>query len=133
MKQRPIELRKMTDKEYPKYMESQLKTYAHVRARAFKSTVREELSAAKKQVANLLKDGFKTKGHFMYNAVDAETGETVGNLWVHVEPDKKRAFLFDIIVDERLRNMGYGRAMLDSLETRMKQMRGKVPCVACIC
>jgi hypothetical protein len=96
----------MTEKEYAHYMEAHLETYAQTRARAFKSSIDEELPAAKKQVRGLLKDVLKTKGHFIYTAVDSATGESVGNLWVHVERDKKRAFLFDIIVHKRFRKKG---------------------------
>jgi len=120
--QRAIDLRRMTEKEYANYMEAHLEAYAQVRARAFKSSKDEELAVAKKQVRGLLTDGLKTKGHFIYVAVDSATGESVGNLWVHVEPDKKRAFLYDIIVHERFRRQGYGRSMLNLLELKMRQM-----------
>jgi hypothetical protein len=91
--QRAIDLHRMSEKEYANYMEAHLEAYAQVRARAFKSSKDEELAVAKKQVRGLLKDGVKTKGHYIYVAVDSATGESVGNLWVHVEQDKKRAFL----------------------------------------
>jgi len=111
----------MTEKEYANYMKAHLESYAQVRARAFKSSMEEELAMAKKQVRGLLKGALKTTGHFIYKAVDSATGESVGNLWVHVEQDKKRAFLYDIIVHERFRKKGYGRAMLDLLEAKMRQ------------
>jgi hypothetical protein len=93
----------MSEQEYVKYMEAQLENYAQVRARAFKSSIEDELAVARKQMKGLLKDGLKTRGHFIYVAVDSATGESVGNLWVHVEQDKKRAFLYNIIVHERFR------------------------------
>jgi hypothetical protein len=45
---RAIDFRRMTEKEYANYMETQLETYAQVRARAFRSSMEEELALAKK-------------------------------------------------------------------------------------
>jgi hypothetical protein len=51
-----IELRKMTEKEYAKYMEARFENYAQVRARAFKSTVKEEMAVANERAFHVHRD-----------------------------------------------------------------------------
>ncbi len=117
-----VGFRKMTEEEYSQYLEVNVEDYARERARHFKRPVEEELPVAREQVAGLLKDGLNTKGHFLSKIVDSRTGEAVGLIWYHVNEVKKAAFLYDILVDEGFRGKGYGKAALEELEERLREM-----------
>jgi ribosomal protein S18 acetylase RimI-like enzyme len=119
-----IEFRKMTETEFTQYYsEESLEAYAQSIARNFARPIEETRTEARAQVKNLLPEGVHTKGHHMFVVVDTETGSEVGTVWVHVDDDKKRAFLYDITVNERYRGMAYGRAIMQALESTVKQMK----------
>ena len=122
MSAKSVRFREMTEEEYAAYYEFNIQNYARERARHFKRPLEEELKTAKEQVAALLKEGLHTKGHFICEIVDAEGSEAVGHIWYYVDEAKKTAFLYDIMVEERLRGKGYGKAALDELESRLRQM-----------
>lgn len=117
-----VRFREMTEEEYSAYSDFNIQNYARERSRHFKRPFEEELATAKMQVAELLKDGIHTEGHFICKIIDAETDEAVGHIWYHVDEAKKIAFLYDIMVEERLRGEGYGKAALDELEVSLRQM-----------
>ncbi len=122
MPERAIEFRKMTEEEFPKYIQSSLESYTQDIARNFKRPIDEVKVESKDQVNRILKDGLSTTGHSLFNVADKGTGETVGSVWVHVDEAKKRAFLYDIIVYQRFRGMGYGRKIMELLEETLRQM-----------
>ena len=125
MAQETVEFRKMIEDEFSHYLESSLESYAQDRARNFKRPIEEERTVARQQVKNILKNGINTKGHFLFNVVARETGDTVGYVWVYVDETtwkKKLAFLYDIIIQERFRGRGYGRKTLELVEAKLREM-----------
>ncbi len=112
----------MSQQEFSKYSEPQLESYAQDIARNFKRPIDEVRIEAKEQVNRILKDGLSTQGHFLFNVIDKKTGETVGHIWYNVEKDKKRAFLYDILIHNRYRGKGYGRKTLQLLEAKLRDM-----------
>ncbi len=117
-----IEFRKMSQDEYSKYSEPQLESYAQDIARNFKRPIDEVRIDAKEQVNRTLKDGLSTQGHFLFNVIEKKTGETIGRIWYNVEKDKKRAFLYDILIHKAYRGKGYGRKTLQLLEAKLRDM-----------
>jgi ribosomal protein S18 acetylase RimI-like enzyme len=106
----------MTEEEFTNFFEMNLESYARAIAKNFKRPVDEVKVESKEQVNSLLKDGVKTKGHFLFTVLDKKHSSVVGNVWVSVDEKKKRAFLYDIDLYERFRGKGYGRASLELLE-----------------
>ena len=90
-------------------------------ARNFKRDLRSK-NYGRATSQGVLKDGSKTKDHLVLQALDKGTGAVVGHLWVHADEERKRAFLYDIVVFERFRGRGYGRSIMDLLDTTLKQM-----------
>jgi len=117
-----VRFREMTEEEFSAYLKFSIQDYARERAKHFKRPFEEELATAKEQVAALLKDGLYTKGHFLSKIIDAENGEAVGHIWFHVDEAKKTTFLYDIMVEDRFRGRGYGKAALHELEVRLRHM-----------
>lgn len=112
----------MSEEEYSRIREPSLENYAQDIARNFKRPIEEVRIEAREQVARILKDGFASQGHFMFNVIEKKNAETVGHVWFNVENDKKRAFLYDILIHEPYRGKGYGKKTLQLLEVTLKDM-----------
>ncbi len=112
----------MSEEEYSRIREPSLENYAQDIARNFKRPIEEVRTEAREQVARILKDGFASPGHFMFNVIETKNAETVGHVWFNVENDKKRAFLYDILIHEPYRGKGYGKKTLQLLEVTLKDM-----------
>ena len=50
--------------------------------------------------------------------MDGATGAVAGYLWCEVNREKRRAFLFFVVVEEAERGKGVGRAALEALVAR---------------
>ena len=116
-----ITLRLMTDAEYEPYAATMLESYAETRARNMGTTLEEERAASEKQIGELLPNGLHTPNHYFWRAVN-EAGESVGVLWVNVQPEQARAFIYDIDMDADQRGKGYGAATLAAMEAALKPM-----------
>ncbi len=117
-----IEFRKMSENDFSRYRELSLEGYAQDIAKNFKKPIDIVRIEAKEQVNRILKDGLSTQGHFLFNVVEKERGETIGQVWFNVENDKKRAFLYDIMIHEPYRGKGYGRKTLQLVEENVREM-----------
>jgi ribosomal protein S18 acetylase RimI-like enzyme len=116
-----VTFRPMTQVEYQQLRSWLDEDYAREVAKAMGVSIEEGRAAAEKQLAELLKDGLQTEGHYLWKIV-AEDGTAVGDLWVLVEPSKERAFIYFIGIDEAYRGKGYSRAAMQALETTVKPM-----------
>jgi len=116
-----ITLRPMTDAEYEPYAATLLESYAETRATNMGTTLEEERAASVKQIAELLPNGLHTPNHYFWRVVN-EAGAQVGVLWVHVQPEQARAFIYDIEMGADQRGKGYGQATLEAMEAALKPM-----------
>lgn len=114
-----VTLQPMTEAEYDAYAAVALEDYAADRAQADDTTLEEERTVASAQIAGLLPQGFHTPDHHFWRVV-ADDGAPVGSLWAHVEADKRRAFIYDIVIVEAQRGKGYGEATMRALEEELR-------------
>ena len=114
-----ITLRPMTEEEFERFNHIGIEEYAQERARNFGAELEGERAEATRQWTQLLKDGLQTKGHHLWSAVKAD-GAVVGCLWVLVEEERRRAFIFSIRIEERERGKGFGRQTLQQLEAHLR-------------
>jgi ribosomal protein S18 acetylase RimI-like enzyme len=110
-----VTFRPMTETEYTALRAWLDEDYAQDVARAMDMPIEEARIAAAKQMAELLKDGLATEGHNLWRIV-AEQDVAVGDLWVFVDPGKRRAFIYFIGIDALYRGKGYGKAAMLALE-----------------
>lgn len=122
MPPKPIVFRKMTRDEFSRYRKLSLESYAQDIARNFRRPVDVVRIEAKEQVRRILRAGLSTPGHFLYNVLEKKTGETIGLIWFNVDDDKKRAFLYDILIYQPYRGKGYGKRTLELLETKLRHL-----------
>lgn len=116
-----ITLRPMTDSEYQRLREAIFEDYARDLANVNSIAIDEGRKAAERQFAQLLPDGMASKGHYFWRIV-AENGDAVGDLWVLVESEKARAFIYFVGIDEQYRGQGYSRAAMLALESTVKPL-----------
>ena len=119
---KPIVFRKMTRDEFSRYRKLSLESYAQDIAREFRRPIDVVRIEAKEQVERILRDGLSTPGHFLYNMLEKKTGETIGLIWFNVDDDKKRAFLYDMLIYQPYRGKGYGKRTLELLETKLRDL-----------
>ncbi|HUT28041.1 MAG TPA: GNAT family N-acetyltransferase [Methanomassiliicoccales archaeon] len=119
-----IRLVPMTRKDFEIVREAGVKRYAEENVRAGYWTSNESLKRSREAHDRLLPEGHKTEGHHFFKAMDAERDVQVGNIWIKVEPgEDRRGFIFDVFIDEEQRGKGYGRAMMEALESKARRMK----------
>jgi ribosomal protein S18 acetylase RimI-like enzyme len=111
----------MTEQEYTAFMAATLPDYAADRARAEELPLEEEQAAASEQIAGLLPQGLQTPNHYFWRVV-TEEGAAVGSLWVFHNAAQRRAFIYDIVIDEAQRGKGYGEATMRAMEEALRPM-----------
>lgn len=114
-----VQLRAMTEAEYDEFFHRLSREYAAERALAEDVPVAEMEQQALDQINGLLPDGLHTPGHALWIVED--NGRRVGVLWVQIRQDERRAFIYDIAIDESERGKGYGAATLGALENTLRQ------------
>lgn len=118
-----IRLVPMTPEQYREYEERELPLYAADQARAGHWEPAAALELARKQVAELLPNGFETPGHYFRIVVDEASGRRVGETWFGIRKDGGRAemFVFWIGIDEPHRGRGYGSRTLGAIEEEARR------------
>ena len=112
----------MGEGDFSLYRGPTLEAYARDIARAFHRPISEVRVEARKQVKHLLKDGMATSGHYFLNVIEKKSGAKIGRVWFNVDKRKKRAFLYDILINRSYRGKGYGRETMQLLEGKLKGM-----------
>ena len=115
-----VELIKMSEEVFKDYKVFCMEDYAQVLARNLEISISEAADSSKRQINALIKDGFNTKGHFLFDVVDKGTKEKIGVLWIKV--NDKKAVIYDIRIDEKYRGKGYGKRTLNRLEELLREM-----------
>jgi ribosomal protein S18 acetylase RimI-like enzyme len=119
---RAVRLLAMTKDEFDEWMGWAVGVYARDEAEAHATRI--EIERTRAEIAALLPDGQATDGHRFRVAVDAETGERVGQLWFAQRRTEAGdvCWLYDLYVHEAMRGRGYGRGMLRALEDEIREL-----------
>ena len=118
-----VRLEKMAAEDFDAYIEKLTANYAKDNVRSGRWTREEALEKSVSQINSLLPEGIETQNHVFFSIVDEGTGDAVGYIWLHVAPGEghKKAFIYDLIIFEKFRKRGYGRAALVALEEYAKE------------
>ncbi len=116
-----ITLRTMDENEYQRLRGAIFENYARETANVRSISIEEGRTEAARQFDQLLPDGIASTGHHFWRLV-TEDGEAVGDLWVLVERERGRAFIYFIGIDEPYRGRGYSKAAMLALETTVKPL-----------
>lgn len=115
-----VTLQPMTEVDYDTFAAVSLEGYIAERAQADETSLEQERETASAQVASILAQGFRTPGHHFWRVVADDVA--VGSLWVFVDDAQRRAFIYDIVIDEAKRGKGYGEATMRALEQEMRPL-----------
>jgi ribosomal protein S18 acetylase RimI-like enzyme len=105
----------MTEAEYEQFNTILWEDYAQERARNLGTSIEHEREVSAQQRQSLQAQGMHTPGHHYWHVVD-DAGAAVGSLWVFVEPESDRGFIYEIVINADLRGKGLGSATLDLLD-----------------
>jgi len=119
-----IRLVPMLESELDKYLERSVPGYAEENVKAGYWSEDEALEKSRKVFDNLLPDGIKSKGQYLFQVEDTETNERVGIIWLNARIDipHPSGFIYDIEVDEALRGKGYGKQTMLAIEEKAREL-----------
>ncbi len=118
-----VQLVPMSEEQRHAFLEREAIDYAEAKSKAGFWRPEEALGRARAEIAGTLGPDPAASGHRMFQAEETP-GRRVGDLWYGPMPGNEDVrgarWLYQILVDERLRSRGYGRAMLASLEETVR-------------
>ena len=117
-----LELRKMTEEDFAQCLGPMVESYAQDITRNIRRPIDEVRKEAQEQVNRILPNGLSTDGHLIFNVVESTTGERIGHIWVSLEKEENRAFLYDILIEAPFRGRGFGRRSLQLIETKLREL-----------
>lgn len=119
-----VRLVSMTKKEFEVMMEGNIGRYADENVKAGYWSSYNALERSREAIEHLLPNGLHTESHHFYTAKDAHQDIPVGHIWMRVEPGEVgRGFIFTLFVEEGFRGRGYGRAIMNALEVKVRRMK----------
>jgi ribosomal protein S18 acetylase RimI-like enzyme len=117
-----VTLRPMTSSEFEAYIPGLRESYARERAQNLRDSLESQLVEADKQISELLPQGAETPNHFLWHVMAEEEGNSipVGVLWVFLDREAQKAFIYDIQIDPPYQGKGYGGDTLACLENELR-------------
>ena len=117
-----VALRPMKAGEFQRYLKSAIPGYAQAHIRAGDVDPKKALRKAKAEYAELLPKGIDSPGHHLYTITLAEDDKPIGMLWFEVKQrhGKRKAFIFDFMLDRSRRGKGLGAHAMAALEQQAK-------------
>jgi GNAT superfamily N-acetyltransferase len=113
-----VQLRPITDAEYPSWMERAAASFAAGIGPARGLTTDEALALAYEETEKQLPEGPATDGQLIWIAVAAD--EPVGSLWISTR--SRVPFVYGIEVHSDQRGKGYGRAIMLAAEDECRRL-----------
>lgn len=113
-----ISFRPFTAREFAAFMKRAVANYAREIARARDLSRADALVRSRRDFKQLLPKGLATPENFLWVLVPHDLSRPVGSLWVACSGHgaKRKAFIYDIRIEPRFRDCGYGRLTLRALE-----------------
>lgn len=117
-----ISLIKMTDVEYTVWCKRSIENYRDENIKNGLTFV-EAQKKSDEDFAKLLPDGVKTADQHIF-AIKDNNSHWIGTLWFGVRGavDNRKAFIYDIILDDETRGKGYGKQAMQLLEVEVKKL-----------
>lgn len=116
----------MPDSVYEGYMKDHSFEYAEDRRIADHETLEVALKTVEKKIKQLLPEGKATPNHYFYCVTDCVSNERVGYVWLQMNLVDKIAWLYHIVVFEKYRHQGYGRAAMEQVKNRARELGARI-------
>ncbi len=106
----------MQDAEYRAWAEYSRTSYAAGKMRANGYSELEADRIADETFTRLLPLGRNSRDHYFY--ILELAGRKLGSLWFALQgpPENRKAFVYDVLIDENERGKGYGRTVMELAE-----------------
>lgn len=118
-----IELRTMSDAEYSEYIRVAVPSYADEKMKGENLTREQADDVARESFAKLLPHGIASSDQFLRTIVDLKTGNAIGTLWyAKKSTPRPHVWIYDFVVDEKLRGRGIGAETLKLLEIEVRAL-----------
>ncbi len=119
-----MQMIKMDQTEFQKFYDRSLHEFAKQQSEDTGFSLDECLLKAKLVIDNHFPDGLSTSNQYLYHLKN-ESLEAVGYLWFEIREqiNKKKVFIYDILVEQSFRGLGYSKIMLTWLEAETKRLQ----------
>jgi ribosomal protein S18 acetylase RimI-like enzyme len=119
-----VHLVPMSEADYAGFLEWAIADYAQQQIEAQAWSPDDARHRAEEAFQHLLPEGLSTANQHLCTIVDSERGEQVGFLWYGLRSGEGDPFvaLYEFVILEPYRRQGYGRAALQALEERVKEL-----------
>ncbi len=115
-----ITIRKMNEVEFEFSKGKPHETYIQGMVRAQKIPLEKAKEIAKKQIQEILPEGFHTPNHFFYSVILDE--KLIGYAWFQAREESiKTAWGYDIYIEEEYRRQGFAKKVFEQLSIELKE------------
>jgi ribosomal protein S18 acetylase RimI-like enzyme len=114
----------MIKEEFEIYKNKMYDEYAKVLSENLLLPYHESLARAESQIDAICGDDEKNVKNYAYNIIN-EGDEQVGRMWVFVNNDRKKAFVYDIRIFPKYLRKGYATMAIKELEKKLKNDKVK--------
>ncbi len=114
-----VRLTPMQQEDFERFLKHEIRSYAEDHIRNGNWPAEDAMERSRKEIEHYLPEGIHSKDQYLYSIVD-ESGNKIGALWVEVKDQK--AFIFDLMIGEACRGMGFGKQALIALDETLKSM-----------
>lgn len=117
-----LDLQPMNEADFKAFMAFLVEDYAQDIARNQRIPIETARERSVTQTGELLHAGLATPKHFLYNVVlnTNAAPQAIGYLWLEVDTEKSRCFIYDIYLQPEHRGQGRGKQTLQLLEEKMQ-------------
>lgn len=113
----------MTLSEFQSFYDRSLTEFAKQYSEDTDILMEQSLLKAQAEILKYFPDGFETKDQHVYHLKN-EALISVGYLWFGIQQklNKKNVFIYDLLIEEPFRGLGYSKIILKWLELETKQL-----------
>lgn len=118
-----MKLHKMTPADFNAWSVLNKRDYAADKMKANRLTEAEANEIAERDFGRLLPDGLDSADNYLFTVQDDELGR-VGYLWFGARgaADNRKAYIYDIVIDETHRGKGFGKRTMGLVEDEVKKL-----------
>jgi ribosomal protein S18 acetylase RimI-like enzyme len=121
---REVRLDPITDEEFAAWLLPAVKDLAQQHVLSGQWAPEDALEFSKGQFIRLLPDGAGSDEQHLYTIRDTADGAAVGTLWIgmRLKAGRPEAYVYDLVVREERRGLGYGRATMLAGVARAREL-----------
>lgn len=110
----------MTQTDYEEFYFLTTKLYATSRVESGNWKIEDAQEKSEREHKMLLPNGLDTPGHFLFKIHDLD--KYIGTVWLCYKSLDCTVFIYDLYFREECRQQGYGRNVLDLIESKAKEL-----------